>query len=47
MYFQSKIKTNKQTHNLVILPQILPVLKKKESEKKQKSLQDIFDILSY
>lgn len=33
MYFKSKLKKEKQ-QNLVILPQILPVLKKKEKKKK-------------
>lgn len=36
----------KKQQNLVILPQILPVLKKKE-KKEEKSLQHILDILNY
>lgn len=44
-YFQSKFKKKKQ-QNLVILPQILPVLKKKR-EKEEKSLQHILDIFNY
>lgn len=45
MYFKSKLKKKKKQQNLVILPQILPVLKKREKE--EKSLQHILDILNY